>query len=178
MDNAFLKKLTEITEENLSDPGFGVDKLARKMNMSYSSLWRRVSKYTGKSANQLIREICLTKAMEILRDEDITIAEAAYRTGFSSTNYFSTCFHDLFGYSPGELKKLGGNNSQEIKAAEEESNRKPARKPLTKYLDEINLSGKVMAAALFFCSGGGYGPWCCLERKSKKVNCCALSQES
>lgn len=39
MDNAFIEKLTEITEENLSDPGFGVEQLAKKMSMSYSSLW-------------------------------------------------------------------------------------------------------------------------------------------
>ncbi len=149
MENTFLRKLTDITEAHLSDPDFGVDQLAHKMNMSYSSLWRRVSKYTGKSANQLIKEIRLTKAMEILQDEDVPISEVAYRTGFSSPNYFSTCFQDFFGYSPGELKKLRENDQQEIKAAVEESNNKPEQKPLLKYLSEIKLSGKFMALVIF-----------------------------
>lgn len=105
MENAFLKKLTEITESNFSDPQFGVEELAQKMSLSYSTLRRKVSTYTGKSANQLIREIRLKKAFEILQNEEITTAEVAYRTGFNSPNYFNSCFHEFFGYPPGDLKR-------------------------------------------------------------------------
>lgn len=115
MENAFIRKLTEIIETNLGDPRFGVDELARIMNVSYSSLRRRISTYTGKSASQFIREIRLRKAFDILQQEEVTIAEAAYRTGFSSPNYFNTCFHEHFGYPPGELRKAGMQRSEEVR---------------------------------------------------------------
>jgi AraC-like DNA-binding protein/tetratricopeptide (TPR) repeat protein len=108
MENAFLKKFTEIAEAHLSDPQFSVEVMAREMGMSYSSLRRRISSYTGKTANQLIREIRLNKAFEILKNESVTMSEVAYRTGFNSPNYFNTCFHEHFGYPPGEISKNGG----------------------------------------------------------------------
>jgi len=154
MENAFLKKLEEIIEENLSDSGFGVEQLAAKMSMSYSSLWRRVSKYTGKSANQFIKEIRLGKAMEILRKEDVTISEVAYRTGFNSPNYFSTCFLDFFGYSPGELKKLGNNIPKETEIAVDGEKVRLKGKSSIDYLKKVQLSWKFLAAAFVVIIAG------------------------
>jgi len=121
MENAFLEKLTWITVTHLSDSEFGVKELAREMGLSYSSLRRRVSSYTGKSANQLIREIRLRKAFEMLQNEEVTTAEVAYRTGFSSPNYFNSCFHEYFGYPPGKLRK---NGSDEHEIADGSKNKK------------------------------------------------------
>ncbi|MCK5467279.1 MAG: hypothetical protein KAI99_02175, partial [Cyclobacteriaceae bacterium] len=33
-----------------------------------------------------------------------TAAEVAYKVGFGSPSYFNTCFHDFFGYRPGDVK--------------------------------------------------------------------------
>ena len=63
MEKTFLKKLTEITEANISNPQFGVDELAGKMGMSYSSLRRRYYSLTGKTVNQFIREIRLKMSL-------------------------------------------------------------------------------------------------------------------
>lgn len=59
---------------------------------------------------QLIREIRLRKALELLGNEEYTIAEIAYETGFGSPAYFNKCFHDFFGYSPGEARKMISDN--------------------------------------------------------------------
>jgi TolB-like protein/Tfp pilus assembly protein PilF len=47
----------------------------------------------------------LQKALEILQNEEVNISEVAYRVGFNSPAYFNTCFHELFGFPPGEVKK-------------------------------------------------------------------------
>ncbi len=104
MEQDFLKRITEITEANLGNHQFGVDDLAREMKMSHSSLFRRLNAINGKSINQFIREIRLWKAMELMQEEGMTASEAAYKTGFSSAAYFSNCFHEFFGYPPGEAK--------------------------------------------------------------------------
>ena len=46
----------------------------------------------------------------MLTKEDITASEAAYRVGFSSATYFSTCFHKFYGYTPGEAKSKNNHD--------------------------------------------------------------------
>ena len=103
-DEIFIRKLTEITLENLGDESFGVKELAHHANISHYVLNRRLQAITGKTVSQFIREIRLNKAMEMLRDDQLTAAEVAYKVGFGSPTYFNTCFHEFFGYPPGKVK--------------------------------------------------------------------------
>ena len=48
-EEVFLNRLTEITEENLSNEQFGVSELAREMGMSRSNLHRKVKSATKTS---------------------------------------------------------------------------------------------------------------------------------
>ena len=41
---------------------------------------------------------------ELLENEDITVSEVSYRVGFGSPTYFSKCFREYFGVTPGELR--------------------------------------------------------------------------
>ena len=43
--------------------------------------------------------------MELLKNDSLTVAEAAYMAGFRSATYFSKCFRDYFGYPPVEVTK-------------------------------------------------------------------------
>ncbi len=97
-------KLTKEIESNLNEDQFGVDSLAQAVGMSRSSLHRKLHKLLGISTSQFIREYRLKRALEILKEEDVTASEAAYRVGFSSATYFNTCFHKFYGYTPGEVK--------------------------------------------------------------------------
>jgi len=104
-DKKYLNKLYEIVETNIRDNGFGVTELAREMGSSHATLHRKITALTSKSCSRFIREVRLEKAMELLRAKAGTVAEIAYDTGFSSTTYFTKCFHDYYGYPPGEVKK-------------------------------------------------------------------------
>ena len=105
IENYFLSKITEIVMENISDEQFGVSELARKTGMSRSNLLRKVKKLTKLSVSQFIRQIRLKHAMEMLRQTSLTVSEVSYKVGFSSTSYFIKCFHDYYGYPPGEVGK-------------------------------------------------------------------------
>lgn len=106
MDQLFLQKLTEGIEANIGNPTFGAEDLAKLMGMSHTNLLRRVRSVAGKSINQLIKETRLKKAWELMQTERITVSEVAYKLGFSSPSYFASCFHDFFGYPPGEARKI------------------------------------------------------------------------
>lgn len=104
-ENEFLEKLTEITEINLADEQFGVSELAREVSMSRSNLHRKVKAITGKSVSRFIQNVRLNKAMTLLKQGSSTISEVAFECGFHSVSYFSKCFHDQFGHSPGQAGK-------------------------------------------------------------------------
>jgi len=104
MDKAFIKKLTNIIKVSLENENFGVSELATEIGLSRSQLHRRLNDITGKSSSQFIREYRLEKAMEMLKHNQATASEIAYRVGFSSPTYFNTCFNNFYGYPPGEVK--------------------------------------------------------------------------
>ncbi len=100
--SAFLQRVVAITEANLSDERFGVSELAESINMSRSNLLRKVKQETGESVSVLIRNVRLHNAKLLLKDESFTISEISYKVGFSSSSYFTKCFRELYGYTPGE----------------------------------------------------------------------------
>jgi TolB-like protein/AraC-like DNA-binding protein/Tfp pilus assembly protein PilF len=105
MDQVFLTRLTEIVEANLGNEQFGVKELAREMGMSRSQIHRKLRSLVQKSGSQFIREIRLQKAMDLLQQNVATVSEIAYRVGFGSPTYFNKCFHDFYGFPPGEVRK-------------------------------------------------------------------------
>ncbi|MCO6475255.1 MAG: helix-turn-helix domain-containing protein, partial [Phaeodactylibacter sp.] len=104
-DNDFLKQVTEVIEENLSNEQFGVTELAREVGMSRSSLLRKVKKTAGLSVSQLIRQVRLEHGMELLKQDSFTVSEISYQVGFNSTSYFIKCFREHYGYPPGEAEQ-------------------------------------------------------------------------
>jgi transcriptional regulator GlxA family with amidase domain len=48
----------------------------------------------------------LQKAIELLRTTSLPVSEVAFDCGFHSVAYFSKCFHDYFGFSPGKSKAV------------------------------------------------------------------------
>lgn len=110
-DSTFIKKLTTIVEANLANEHFGVKELSEESGISHSQIHRKLHILTKQSASQFIREIRLNKAIELLQPELYTIAEIAFKVGFGSPTYFNKCFHDYFGYPPGEHKNHKKNDA-------------------------------------------------------------------
>jgi TolB-like protein/AraC-like DNA-binding protein/Tfp pilus assembly protein PilF len=104
MQKEFTQKLTNLVEANLANEKFGPEELARETGMSHSTLNRKLKTISNQNVSQFIREIRLKKGKELLLNEDLTIAEIAYRVGFGSPTYFNKCFHRYFGYAPGEMR--------------------------------------------------------------------------
>lgn len=101
----FTDKAEVIILENISNEQFGVSELAELMNMSRSSLLRKIKTHTQLSASQFIRQVRLIKGMELLKQNTLTISEISYQVGFGNTSYFIKCFREYYGYSPGEVRK-------------------------------------------------------------------------
>jgi len=106
VDQAFISKLKEIVLANLTDGNFNVEKLAKEAGISRITLYRRVRSIKRQDISQFIREIRLQRAMEMLQNKEGTASEIAFWVGFGSPTYFIKCFHDYYGFPPGEVRKI------------------------------------------------------------------------
>jgi TolB-like protein/AraC-like DNA-binding protein len=104
-DQKLLDNALRIISDHLSDESFGIEELRQGLGLSRSQLHRRLQKITGLSTSLFIRSVRLKKAYELLKEGDLSVSEVAYRTGFSSPSYFNKCFHELYGFPPGDIHK-------------------------------------------------------------------------
>ncbi len=102
MDEKFLTRIMNIIEDNLADSEFDITKMVDKMNMSHSSVLKKIKALTGVSLVEFVRRHRLNKAAMIFQQEKLPITEVAYMTGFSDPKYFSKCFSKQFGKTPTE----------------------------------------------------------------------------
>lgn len=103
MDAVFLNRVREVVESCMDDESFSVVELGAQIGMSRSQLHRKLSALTGFSPNEVIRNMRLERARQLLEKKAATASEAAYVCGFSSPGYFSKCFKDYFGMLPSEV---------------------------------------------------------------------------
>lgn len=104
-DSQFMQRLLETVEKHLDDEKFSVDTLGHEFGMSTSQINRKLKAIINQSANVFIRSVRMERAMELLKVEQSTIAEVAYKTGFSEPSYFSRVFKNHFGFAPSEVKR-------------------------------------------------------------------------
>ena len=100
----FLKQVEKVTIENIDDPQFGVEDLAKAVNYSSKQVGRLLKKHTGMSTVNFILEVRLQKARELLeRRMCDSVMETQLEVGISSTSYFTKKFTERFGKNPSEL---------------------------------------------------------------------------
>jgi DNA-binding response OmpR family regulator len=103
-DEIFLGKVTQIINRHLQDDTFNVGLLAAELNMSRSSLHRKIKGISLLTPNDFIQIVRLKKAAELLKEGNFRINEVCYLVGFSSSSYFSKSFKKQFGISPKESR--------------------------------------------------------------------------
>ena len=103
MDAAFLHQVKEVIEANFDDEYFSVVELSQKIGLSRSQLHRKLTALAGIGPNEIIRNMRLERAMQLLQQKSGNVSEIAYHCGFNSPAYFIKCFRDYFGVTPGEV---------------------------------------------------------------------------
>jgi len=102
LEQEFIDNVNSLIEENMSRRKVDVAFLADSLNMSHSTLYRRIKQMTGSSTNEYIRYIRLQKAESLLLQGSHTITEVSDLVGMATPDYFRQCFKEAFGVSPSE----------------------------------------------------------------------------
>jgi len=101
-DERFLETLNDTICANMEDTSLDVEKLAKIMNMSRITLYRKIKAISVLTPIEVINITRLKKAAELLAEGDHKIYEIAYMVGFSSQSNFARNFLKQFNITPTE----------------------------------------------------------------------------
>lgn len=99
-DEKFLELLNETIYKNIEDEHLDVEKVARILNMSRITLYRKIKSISNLTPIELINITRLKRAAELLAEGEYKIYEVADMVGFSSQSNFARNFNKQFNMTP------------------------------------------------------------------------------
>ena len=103
IDEKFIEKAISTAEKHIHETDFNFEDYIGEMNVSKSTLYRKLKVLTGMTPSDFIRSIKLKRAYRIMQEKKVSISEVAYDVGFNDPKYFSSCFKKEFGMTPTEF---------------------------------------------------------------------------
>lgn len=101
-DVEFIEDVSRIIEENIDNSDFNIDIIASTLNISRSAFFKKMKSITGLAPVDFVKEIRLSKSVELIKTTDMSISEIAFAVGFNDSGYFGKCFKKKFKLSPRE----------------------------------------------------------------------------
>ncbi|WP_052668758.1 helix-turn-helix domain-containing protein [Nitriliruptor alkaliphilus] len=101
-----LQALLHVIGVGSADPGFAPAAAAREMSLSIRYV-HELLKPTGRSFGEHVRDVRLDRAVRMLTTPamgDVTIAEIAYRAGFSDVSTFNRAVHQRYRTTPSAIR--------------------------------------------------------------------------
>ncbi|MBC7830265.1 MAG: response regulator [Chitinophagaceae bacterium] len=113
-DERFLELLNDTIYQNIEDLELDVEKLARILNMSRITLYRKIKAISNLTPIELINITRLKKAAELLAEGEYKIYEVADMVGFSSQSNFARNFHKQFDMTPTDYMHAKQNENKKV----------------------------------------------------------------
>ena len=112
-DERIIARAIKAVEDSMMDEDFNVEKFARLMGMSRSTLKRKLNAVTGLTPQPFIQQLRLKRAAKLLASRGITVSEVARMVGFYDLSYFGSVFKKEFGCTPSQYaqQKAGGDTT-------------------------------------------------------------------
>lgn len=103
-DDDFIRNILQSVEDNIQNPDFKIDDLAESMHMSRTVFYRKVKSLLGVSPVDFVKTVRIKRAVQLLEQDEYTVAEVAYMSGFTTPQYFSRVFKETMDCTPKEYK--------------------------------------------------------------------------
>ena len=111
LDEKFLQNAADLVLANISNEDFHMDDFISDMNVSKSTLYRKLKTLTGMSCSEFVKDMRLKEAARIIREKNVNVSEISYLVGFGQPKYFTYCFKKKFGVSPSEYMRQNQQQS-------------------------------------------------------------------
>jgi AraC-like DNA-binding protein len=100
-----IRRIHDIIERDYGDCQLSLNHIAQELDMSPVYISRLYKQLTMKSLTDVIAEVRMSKAKELLLHSDLPIADIAERTGFTNSSYFYRTFKRCNGVTPNEYRR-------------------------------------------------------------------------
>ncbi|MCQ2200161.1 MAG: response regulator [Paludibacteraceae bacterium] len=99
------KTIADKINELMSDEDLNVDVLCSAMNLSRLAFTSKCKTLFGLTPVELVRDMRMKKAKELLKTTDMSIQEISYAVGISDQRYFARIFKQLFGVTATKFRE-------------------------------------------------------------------------
>jgi AraC-like DNA-binding protein len=103
-DDEFIKNVVQNIEDNFEKTDFRIDDLAEAINMSRAVFYRKIKSLMGVSPVELVKDMRIKRAIQLMDTGKYSISEIAYMTGFTTPQYFSKVFKSVMNCTPKDYK--------------------------------------------------------------------------
>lgn len=103
VDEEFMMRVYDVLEKSYQNPDFSASQFASEMFMSRSLLYKKIRAITDLNITDFINSFKLKKAVSLIRENKLPIADIAFQVGFNDPKYFSRIFKKFYGMSPSEF---------------------------------------------------------------------------
>jgi ligand-binding sensor domain-containing protein/signal transduction histidine kinase/DNA-binding response OmpR family regulator len=104
-EEKFIEKLMSIIDKRMDDASFDVLDIVNEIGMSRSVLYKKVQQLTNYAVADLIKEVRLKKAAQLLQETSFNVSEITYMIGFNNRKHFSKEFKKKYKVNPSEFAK-------------------------------------------------------------------------
>ena len=102
--NRFVQQLRRRIAEEFTDPDLHLQALMAEIPINADHLRRLFKQESGQTPQEYLTRLRLEHAMTLLQGEDVSVSEAAFRSGFYDPLYFSRVFRKHMGIAPTKWK--------------------------------------------------------------------------
>lgn len=104
-DDQRLNEITQYLRSGINEP-LMLEDIAKKFSFSVRTLTRLFQNKLHISLIQYVKMLRVIRAMELMKDTELTITEIAYEVGYSNISAFSNTFSQLTNMRPTEFKAM------------------------------------------------------------------------
>ena len=94
-----------------ANKGLNVDNLCQRLNVSRSTLDRRMKSALNRSPKEEISRIRFREVERLLIETDLTMETIAELTGFTHSHYLQAAFKQIYGETPGQFRSRRSSSS-------------------------------------------------------------------
>jgi len=103
-DNDRIRNIYKYIRENFQDP-IPLDTVAEIASMTVPAFCRYFKKLSGKPFTKFVNEYRVVHACKLLTEEESSISEICFESGFKNVSNFNKFFKQITGKSPSEYRK-------------------------------------------------------------------------
>lgn len=104
-----VRQINERIEQAYADPDFCLNQIAKELDMSPIYVSRLYKQQTMSTIVDVIQQLRIHKACELLEQTNWSVAEVAEQAGFASSSYFHRMFKRSLGVTPADFRRSKAN---------------------------------------------------------------------